>query len=55
MTDTPTPGAIACAVWERTLQAQGRLTTVGQWAHLGPDDQAAWEAVAQAVLDGSKK
>ena len=51
MPDAPTPGALAYTVWERTLHAQGRLTTVGQWASLGRVDQAVWEAAAQAVLE----
>ena len=47
MAETPTPGQVAHATYWLTFA--GRPPTL-PWAQLIPENRAAWEAAAQAVL-----
>lgn len=53
MPDTPTPGQVAYAAY-RTWYVTAYPLNDDTWpehAELEPDDRAAWEAAAQAVLE----
>ena len=49
MTDAPTPGQVAYEAWWRVhVNLPGTNVSFG-FARLRPNEQAAWEAAAQAV------
>ena len=51
MTDTPTPGQVTYAAYVTALRPTAVAEHAAQWwTRLRPEEHAAWEAAAQAVL-----
>lgn len=51
----PTPGAVAYAAYVAALRPSVVRYLTALYANLGPDEHAAWEAAAQAVLALNKE